>query len=141
MVFKAACDRGAGEHPGALLYAGAAESGYHQSGIGADGRAGKARRDRGRQLPHRGIDRREPGHVRQGKSADGGHDHKIKGGIAVVKTMTLDEAVETISCMRNWLLAIDQNDHEGIALRVVIHELERLRTEETRQEKETDTKC
>lgn len=59
----------------------------------------------------------------------------------MVKRMTLDEAVETISCMRNWLLAIDQNDHEGIALRVVIHELERLRTEETRQEKETDTKC
>ena len=139
MVFKAACDRGAGEYPGALLYAGAAEGGYHQSGIGADGCAGKAWRDRGRQLPHRGIDRREPGHVRQGKSADGGHDHKIKGGIAVVKTMTLDEAVKKMSAHRILIGLTDGEKSEKATALTML--LEIAHKELARQEKESDTKC
>ena len=139
MVFKAACDRGAGEHPGALLYAGTAKGGYYQPGIGADGCTGKARRDRGRQLPRRGIDRREPGHVRQGKSADGGHDYKIKGGIAMVKRMTLDEAVRKMSTHRILIGLTDGEKPEKATALTML--LEIAHKELARQEKESDTKC
>lgn len=91
------------------------------------------------QYANRGIDGRQPGHVRQGKSADGGHDHKIKGGIAVVKRMTLDEAVRKMSAHRILIGLTDGEKSEKATALTML--LEIAHKELARQEKESDTKC